>query len=100
MSHPLSGPRTKLDRANHHLFELERAERDFFNANPVRFGIELDPKTGHKLAKFFLDAPLPDIFHILAGEAIYQMRSSLDQIAVALARMSADKPENRTFPVR
>ncbi len=100
MTFPFAGPQAKLDRANRKLVELESAEREFFQTNPIRVRIEVEPRSGHKLAKLFLDADPPEIFHLIAGELIYQIRSTLDQIAVALARISAARPnpKNVHFP--
>ena len=88
MSDPLLGPRIKLERANHHLIELERTEREFFEQNPCRIVFDTKTQPGHKLAKLVLDARPPVIMHVLAGELIYQLRSALDQAAVAFARLS------------
>ena len=94
------GPLLKLQRANHHFIELERTEREFFENNPVDIVIEDEPKSGSKFVKIRLDTPAPEIIHILVGEIIYHLRSTLDQIAVAFARMSVAKPnpKNVYFP--
>lgn len=100
MNDPLLGPRIKLDRANHHLVELERTERQFFDQNPCRIIYDTQSKPGRKLAKIILDARPPEIIHVLAGELIYQLRSALDQTAVAFARLSSGptKPKHIHFP--
>jgi hypothetical protein len=100
MNEPLMGPRIKLERANHHLIELETAEREFFDANPCRIIFDTDTKPGHKLAKIVMEARPPEIMHVLAGEIIYQLRSALDQTAVAFARLSKGptKPKKVYFP--
>lgn len=90
MTNPLLGPKLKIERAYRHLVDLERAEREFFEQNPASLDIEVDPKTGDKLAKVRIKAPPPEMLHVISGELIYQLRSSLDQIAVALARLSVN----------
>ena len=100
MPDPLLGPRIKLQRAQHHLVELERTERQFFEANPCRIVFDTESQPGHKLAKIVLDARPPEIMHVIAGELIYQLRSALDQTAVAFARLSSGptKPKQVHYP--
>lgn len=100
MTFPLLGPKLKIERAYAHLAELQQAESNFFSSNVPSLVYEEDTERGCKLAKLKLDACSPEIIHVLAGELIYQLRSALDQIAVALAKMSASKPniKNVYFP--
>ncbi|MET1756542.1 hypothetical protein ABVV53_13950 [Novosphingobium sp. RD2P27] len=100
MRHPLLGPEIKLRRASHHLVELEQNEKRFFAETACRIAFDTETKPGHKLAKIVLDATPPEIMHVLAGEIIYQLRSSLDQTAVAFARLSRGptKPKAVYFP--
>ena len=66
------------------------------------FDTETQP--GHKFVKIVLDARPPEILHVLTGEIIYQLRSALDQTAVAFARLSKGaggkkpKPSQVHFP--
>jgi hypothetical protein len=86
------GPYHKLKRARDHLIDLEQYERSFFETNRPTIVIETDPMTGHQIAKVKLTVKPPEIIHVLVAEIIYHLRSSLDQIAVALGRLSASKP--------
>jgi hypothetical protein len=100
MNDPLLGPRLKLDRAYHHLIELKRAEREYFDTNPAQIVFDTETQPGHKLAKITLCHKPPEIMHVVAGELIYQLRSALDQIAVCFAKLSkgpAD-PKSVYFP--
>jgi hypothetical protein len=92
MTSPLLGPKLKIDRANAHLVHLKAIENKFFQANNPEIVIDIDPQTGNKVVKAILREPPPEILHVIAGELIYQLRSSLDQIAVAMARLSVAKP--------
>ncbi|MEL7028555.1 MAG: hypothetical protein AAGL49_04940 [Pseudomonadota bacterium] len=64
----------------------------FFNSSRPELVIDPDPQTGHKFVKVRLRNAPPEIAHILTGEIIYHLRSSLDQIAVALGRLSVARP--------
>ncbi|MDJ0279017.1 hypothetical protein QLH51_19735 [Sphingomonas sp. 2R-10] len=90
----------KIDRARALLAELQDIETRFFSE--ARCSIIYDTQTnpGHKLAKVKLDTPTPEIIHVLAGEIIYHLRSSLDQVAVAFARNSSGptQPKNTYYP--
>lgn len=97
---PFHGSKIKIERAYHHLVGLQKAEVRFFADNAADLIIEDDPQGPNKLAKLRLDAPIPDLIHVVAGEAIYQLRSALDHIAVDLGRISALRPniKNIYFP--
>ena len=94
MPYDFRGPLLKLDRANHHFVDLEGSEREFFQKNAVSIVIEDKPKGDGKFVKIRLDPPPPEIMHVIAGEIIYHLRSTLDQIAVAFARLSLAKPNS------
>jgi hypothetical protein len=95
MTFPFIGPKLKIERAYAHLVDLERSEREFFEHNQPSLVVERDLDSGDKLAKVKLNAPTPEIIHVIAGELIYQLRSSLDQIAVACARLSSGRTRDR-----
>lgn len=84
----IRGPELKLRRANDHLSLIKKEESNHIRS--LNFIIEYDTKyvPNHKLVKVVSDSPVPDIIHVIVGEFIYQLRSSLDQIAVACARKS------------
>lgn len=90
----LVGPRAKLIRAEAHLKNLCTIEASFFQTHPVEIVFDTQSQPGHKLVKARMQST-PTDFAIVGGEFIYQLRSCFDQIAVALARMSAAKPPVR-----
>ncbi|MCF6113882.1 hypothetical protein [Mesorhizobium muleiense] len=100
MTSPLYRPEIKIRRARRKLGELEGACGKFFQENTPVLVFDTDTQPGHKLAKIRLDASLPEDVHVITGEIIYHLRSSLDQIAVAFGRMSAAQPnvKNIYFP--
>lgn len=92
MGFPFRALALKSDRASKHLHELNAIEERFFSGARPQIVIDEDCAGGQRLAKLRLQTPVPDEVHILAGELIYQLRSSLDQLAVTLAGMSAARP--------
>ena len=97
---PLLGPRLKLERASHHLSQIAHLEQHFFTSNSPRLVFDTESKPGHKLVKIVLEAKPPELVHVLTGELIYQLRSTLDQIAVEFARLSKGptRPKDVYFP--
>jgi hypothetical protein len=89
------GPDLKIKRADQLLIQLRQIEAAFFQENRPELIVEADPQTGNKLAKVVLKAEATEETYYLVGEIIYHLRSSLDQIAVALARVSVSKPNVR-----
>lgn len=96
----LHGPELKIQRAETHAHELERLEIEFVHRQKPRIVFDTETEPGHKLVKVVLDARPPDVMQMLAAEAIYHLRSCLDQLMVALARASNDAPgiRNIHFP--
>ena len=68
-----------------HLVNLRQMEATYFQSNKTELFFETDPQTGHNIAKVRIRHDLDEGFHILVGEFIYQLRSSLDQIAVVFS---------------
>lgn len=99
-NHRLAGPQIKIKRAHQHLQNLQKFEKIFFDQSSPVIDIRYDDKVNRKLVKIRLEAAVPEIIHVISGELIYQLRSALDQLAVAFARMSVLKPNatNIYFP--
>lgn len=93
---PLIGPRIKLRRAAHHVNELSSMEADYFAKNSGKIITVAGDKPGHKIVKIVMDAKPPEDIHVLVGEIIYQLRSALDQTAVAFARLSKKQPNPKS----
>lgn len=83
---PLRGPRIKIRRANDQIDEIEREVSALFEGQAYALVIERDPKSGDRLAKIKLSRCIPDSLFLLIPEAIYHLRSTLDQLMVAIAR--------------
>jgi hypothetical protein len=87
---PLSGPKSKIGRAHRHIADLYHELADFFGANPFGMVGVVDPKSKDRFVKIILTEDLPDdAFHSVA-EAVYQLRSALDQMVIAIARANGN----------
>ncbi|MGE4334980.1 MAG: hypothetical protein AB7E55_03270 [Pigmentiphaga sp.] len=88
---PLHGPRIKIRRANHQIDQAWQEIAAFFKKDPYAIVEEREAETGQRLLKIKLTERLPDTVLLLVPEAIYHLRSTLDQLMVALARRAGVK---------
>ena len=80
----LASVRFKIERAKHHVQELDRAIVEFRETGPYEIGTKKYPETGYIIHYAVrVDDPPMEIAG-LAGEAIHQLRSALDHLAVRL----------------
>ena len=87
----------KLERAQVHLKELAAGVQEFRVKRPYSISCEQDPETGEYVARLIHIEKLPEHWPLLIGDAIYNLRESLDHLAYALAGgINGDKTE---FPV-
>jgi hypothetical protein len=99
-SDPLEGPLLKIQRADQHIDNLERALQAFRDDNPYTIGRTHDHNT-QRLFFFFENCkPLAPEFSILVGEALYQLRSSLDYLVWQLfVKDRIAPPPKSGFPI-
>jgi hypothetical protein len=96
----LKGIRLKIKRAKHHISDCEVLARapnksGFYGLKP-----EQDPKTGDIFYRIWFPRDPPDEFALVAGEAIHQLRSSLDHLAWQLVEANGGLPDDKTgFPI-
>lgn len=82
----------KLQRAQEHVMTLLVENTDqYFNKRPYEIAIEPDDKAGlAHTAYISFTEPLPPIFAIRIGEALYQLRSTLDHTVTMLSDAPPD----------
>lgn len=94
----------KLERAASQVQSLEETVTSWVIANPLVATCELrEGRLGFRVTQeeFLQPAPL-DHWGLLAGECVHNMRSALDNLAFALARLNRDPPERPrgvAFPI-
>ncbi len=96
---PLAGIQAKLHRARTHLRELEQLEAQFYQSGLWAVVDTIDPAPGWHacVARISRDAPLS--LSVVAGEVPYQLRSSLDHLATAAARLVNSTARDVKFPI-
>jgi hypothetical protein len=83
-NNPFSSAKLKIERAKRHLLEVERACREM----PMRQALELmtgvDSQTGKFKAIYMAHSDMPMQFAPIVGDAVHNLRSAFDYIAVGL----------------
>jgi hypothetical protein len=101
MSNPFESARRQIARAKDHIAELESEISEFINKNPGEYFTEPDTKnpenTVHKVR--LKDDPIPIGLSEIAGDAIGNLRESLDHAVYGIAIAAGCKnPRNAYFP--
>ncbi len=102
MPHPLDGPLLKLQRAEEHIRDFEREYDAWKGTEPYGASQERDPqRPGYFLLRFQV-RPAPDHVGSVFGDAVTNIRASLDHLAYQLALLvcGEDRISIRTaFPI-
>jgi len=100
MSDPLGSAWLKLDRADKHLNELLRKVDAFAERQPYTSERHLDRNRGLHIYRVNLPRKPPRTWGPVIGDAVHNMRSSLDHLAWALACLTTSNPSRKTaFPI-
>lgn len=87
----------KLDRAKHHIDNLEAAIIAFHRTDPYVVVTEDDPQTGRRTAKIGgAPTPIPSDVPLILGDAVHAIRASLDYFMYAAVPVPLDQT---VFPV-
>jgi hypothetical protein len=84
MSPLLAGTWAKIKRAKKHIADLDAAIKSFNNSNPHRIGTKDDPQTRQKVFYLAETAEIPTDVALIAGDALHNLRSALDHLAMQL----------------
>jgi hypothetical protein len=88
---------SKLAWAQGHLKLLDLEIGEFANSNPYILTREDDPEQHSHVLRFRL-LDVPDPICLIAADAVYSIRTSLDQLVWSLARLKGI-PKRTTFPI-
>ena len=100
----LTGPKLKIERANTHIHDLVERDNAFFH------GPDGDPyvvtrevylqDTSQECLKLTMTKEMSGEIPIIVGEVIHNLRSSLDHLAVLLAKINGAQNTRHTyFPI-
>jgi hypothetical protein len=94
----------KLERAKHHVADLDTQLGAFLATNPYGIGCKQDPQSRKPIYYVSYVRPIPEVIALIAGDAIQNLMSALDHLAYQLVCSdTGDKPPNPDwiyFPIR
>ena len=98
--HPLDGCRAKINRAKHHIDNLDADFKKYFSVYHHRVVGNFNANGTEYVLKAFGVQPTP-AFSVIAGEVVHHLRSSLDHLLHALiVKNPRGKPANNNqFPI-
>jgi hypothetical protein len=79
-------PWLKVERAHRHIHEFHSVLKGFLQTDFYRAGVERDAKTGRYVFKCSMVNRLPADLPLSMGDAVHNMRSALDHLAMAIIR--------------
>ena len=88
----------KIERANHHIKDLEVKISEFMGSGPYKTvgNLDADGRATYRLANV---QPIPPIILLITGDAIQNLRASLDYLACALwSRTNSGECKRVQFP--
>jgi hypothetical protein len=95
----LRSPLLKLERANHHINDLNGKIQSFLSENPVELVVDPPDDTGRiPSPRFEKQKPIPQEFSLIVGDAIHNIRTALDIALFPMAAPRTPKPERIQFP--
>lgn len=83
------GVAAKLDRADKHLADLGRAVEDFLESKPFDAARTVSDDGHDHIISWTRTAEIPVEIALIAGDAVHNVRSALDHLAVEIERASA-----------
>jgi hypothetical protein len=92
------GVAAKLRRAEVHLALFGMAVEEFLAAEPFAAVRTVSNDGRSHVVEWTRTAPIPDDIPLLAGDAVHNLRSALDHLAVALERASANRLGHQLTP--
>ena len=95
---PFVGPKLKVQRALHHIEDLNRQSLDFAATNPYNFYFDVYSNRSPTIL-FGMIAYIPPSISLLIGDAVHGLRSALDLLAGDLARMNNRSANGVYFPI-
>ena len=91
-------PYLKLERAKHHINDLNRCIESFLAEKPFKLMVEVRADACELALRTQVKKAIPAEFSLIIGDAIHNMRSALDVTLYPMARGTAPSPDKIQFP--
>ena len=92
--------RLKIERANQHITELNSLLKSFVDSDFYRLSVEKDADTGDHVLQFAVTKPVPEGFSAIIGDALHNLRTVLDYVAVDIVTAGGGSTGYTSFPFR
>lgn len=93
-----NGAALKIERAKHHIVDLERELEEFLTQQPFETIIQQDPSAGKKFIKIKTNKPIPIELSLIIGDVVHNLRSALDLLIFSLVGDKTGRPRSIQFP--
>ncbi|MGB3803675.1 MAG: hypothetical protein WA935_06570 [Sphingopyxis granuli] len=94
----LRGPILKVERAEYHINDLNRRIQAYLGQKPFRLMTRGEPKADRQVHFIKQVIPFPTEFGLIIGDAVHNLRSSLDLAVFGMIGDKALRPESVQFP--
>jgi len=91
----LSGPLAKIERAKHHINELNRQAEAYTSKRPLRVYRSVSGKANKITYVVKCKIPVPAGLALIIGDAVHNLRSALDLLAFALVGHKCPTPSQQ-----
>jgi len=98
----VDGIRLKIERAKKHIADLDVAIQSFIELRPYTIGTRAHPVAEIEHTTLFVASvePVPETIALIVGDAVHNLRSSLDHLAWQLVEAGGGTPNRDTyFPI-
>jgi hypothetical protein len=97
-SEPLIGIFAKVERAKSHIVDLTERFKAYIASEPYEVASEINSDPTEEVWRFKVVRKMPPDFSAIAGDAFYNLRSSLDNLASAIAIKNGKTISGVSFP--
>lgn len=94
----LNGPLLKVERAKHHVLDLDRQVTDYLTTKPFQLRIRQSENPPQRLVYVEAKEPIPAHFALIIGDAVHNLRSALDHLCFGMVGDKAKNPSGVGFP--
>jgi len=95
-----SGSRLKIKRANKHISDLNDALDGFIQTDFYSLAVNKDVDTGKQVLRIKFLKPIPESVPLILGDAVHNLRTSLDFVASTIVRIANGTGDYVKFPIR
>ena len=97
-TNPLHSAGLKAKRAKRHICDLNTEISAFLHRDPYVVRVEPFHKPGSYALRYVERENIPETFPLIIGDAVHNLRTALDHLAVALVRLAGKSTKNVYFP--